>query len=160
MHIVYKEETYKANIILRDFRIKSDWIKFFFRFCMRYCVLTSALWRLSKLKIMISHIMTNDWLDFHVVKQLWKYIQLLFWKSMSNFVLRFFLRSVYIGGNSAGAGSSLVWVICERGHVLLVGKNCSKNSNCKADSVYVVWDSCCITVLHTHTHGNERFSLN
>ena len=40
----------------------------------------------------------------------------------------------------------LTGLICERSHVLLVGKNCSRNSNCKADSVYVVWDSCCITV--------------
>ena len=36
----------------------------------------------------------------------------------------------------------------------------SRNSNFQADSVYAVWDSCCITVLHTHTHGNELFSLN
>ena len=37
--------------------------------------------------------MINDWLDF--AEKLWKYNQWLYWKSMSNFVLRFFLRSVY-----------------------------------------------------------------
>ena len=69
---------------------------------------------------------------------------------------------MYFGGYSAGAGagSSLASVICERSHVLLVGKTCSRNSNCQADSVYAVWDSCCITVLHIRTHGNEHFSLN
>ena len=39
--------------------------------------------------------MINGWLDFHVMKKLWEYIHLLFWYSMSNFALRFFLRSVY-----------------------------------------------------------------
>ena len=32
-------------------------------------------------------------------------------------------------------GSSLAWVICERSHVLLVCKNCSRNSNCQVDLV-------------------------
>ena len=41
MHIVYKEEMYTANVILREFRKNIRlWITFFFRFCMRYCVLT------------------------------------------------------------------------------------------------------------------------
>ena len=39
--------------------------------------------------------MINDRLDIHVLKILWKYIQWLFWNSMSNLVLCFFLRSVY-----------------------------------------------------------------
>ena len=48
-----------------------------------------------------------------------------------------------------------------RRHVLsLVGKNCSRNSNCQADSVYVVWDACCMTFLLTQKHGNKLFSLN
>ena len=59
---------------------------------------------------------------------------------------------MHTGGYSAGAGSSLPWVICERS-VLLVGKNCSKNSNYQADSVYVVWDSCC---RFTHTYTWKR----
>ena len=43
-----------------------------------------------------TQIIFNNWLDFHVVKIFWKYNpNLLFWKSMSNLVLRFFLRSVY-----------------------------------------------------------------
>ena len=65
-----------------------------------------------------------------------------------------------IGGYSAGVGSSHARVIFERSHVLLVGKNCSGNSNCQAYSVYVVCDACCITVLLSHTHGNKPFSLN
>ena len=44
--------------------------------------------------------------------------------------------------------------------VLFVGKNCSRNSNCQTELVGVVWDSCCIAVLHTHIHGSEHFSLN
>ena len=45
---------------------------------------------------------------------------------------------MYIGGYSAGTGLSLARVICEGSHVLLVGKNCLRNSNCQADSVHVV----------------------
>ena len=70
------------------------------------------------------------------------------------------ISNMYIGGYSASAGWSLAGVICERSHILLVGKNCSRTSNCQADLVYVVWESCCIAVLHTHTHGIELFSLN
>ena len=60
----------------------------------------TALWppvfrRLLELKLIVSYIMINDWVDFHVVKKLWKYIQWLFCNSMSNFVLRSFLCSVY-----------------------------------------------------------------
>ena len=60
---------------------------------------------------------------------------------------------MYTGAYSAGAGLSLA---CERSHVLLVGKNCSRNSNCQADSVDVVWDSCCIT-FYTHIHMEANF---
>ena len=74
--------------------------------------------------------------------------------------VRRLISRTYIGGYSASAGSSLARVICERSHVLLAGKNCSRNSNSQADSVYVVWDACCMTFLLTHTHGNKLFSLN
>ena len=70
------------------------------------------------------------------------------------------MSRTYIGGYSAGAGSSLARVIFERNHVLLVGKNCSRNSNCQADSFYVVCDVCCMTVLLYQTHGNKLFRLN
>ena len=74
----------------------------FFEFCMASKVSVSALkgqipkwtqpalWWLLEPKIMIIHILINHWLDFHVVKILWKYIKLLIWKLMSNVVLRFF----------------------------------------------------------------------
>ena len=70
------------------------------------------------------------------------------------------MSRTYIGGYSAGAGSSLARVIFERSHVLLVGKKCSRNSTCRDDSFYVVCDACCMTVLLSHTHGNKLFSLN
>ena len=49
-----------------------------------------------ELKLMLSHIMIHDCLDFHLVKKMWKCIQGLFWNSISNIVLRFVLFSVYI----------------------------------------------------------------
>ena len=48
--------------------------------------------------------------------------------------VRRLMSRTYIGGYSAGAGSNLARFIFERSHVLLVGKNCSRNSNCQADS--------------------------
>ena len=97
MHFVYKEETYIANVILRDFRNQSDWIMFFLSILYEMCVLTlSALWWLSKLKIMACHILINDWLDFRVVKKNVKIYPMVVLKIVSNFVLRVFLRSVYI----------------------------------------------------------------
>ena len=40
--------------------------------------------------------MIKDCLDCHVLKQMWKYIQRLFWNSISNLVLRFLLCLVYV----------------------------------------------------------------
>ena len=41
MPVTYKEKTYKANIILKDFTKELDFgLRFFFRFCMGYCILT------------------------------------------------------------------------------------------------------------------------
>ena len=46
------------------------------------------------------------------------------------------------------------WAIRKRSHFLLMGKNCSRNSNCQADSAFVVWDACCMTFLLTHMETN------
>ena len=105
IHFTYKEEMHLTNICLKDFpkkkkkkkkkrktldgELSSDfvWVK---------AVWSPAFWRLLELKILIRHIVINDCLDFHVVKQMWKYIHRLFCNSISNLLLRFFLRSVYI----------------------------------------------------------------
>ena len=60
--------------------------------------------------------------------------------------VRQLIARTYIGGYSAGGGSSLARVIGERSHVLLVDKNCSKNSNCQDYSVYAECDACCMTL--------------
>ena len=78
--------------------------------------------------------------------------------------VRRLVSRTYIGGYSAGAGSSLAVVIFERSHVLLVFFFFffffPRKSNCQADSFYVVCDACCMTVLLSHTHVNKLFNLN
>ena len=74
-----------ANIILRNF-VKMLTLdgEFSSDFGWGTALWPPAFCRLLALKIMISHIMINDWLDFHVEKKLWKYIHRLFWNSTSN----------------------------------------------------------------------------
>ena len=45
---------------------------------------------------MIRYIKINDLLDFHVVKKCENIFKKLFWNLISNLVLCFFLRSVYV----------------------------------------------------------------
>ena len=87
-----QSDTYLVSIILRDFVKQNQTLEsgFSSNFVWGTSLWFPALWWLLEPKILISHTVINDWLDFHVVKYLWKYIQLLIWKSMSNFMLRSF----------------------------------------------------------------------
>ena len=75
MHFTYIKETNLANFILRIIFKKMQTLDFLLDFVWGTAFRPPAFWRLLELKIMISHIMMNCWLDFHVVKKMWKYIQ-------------------------------------------------------------------------------------
>ena len=63
MHITYKEEPHSVNIILSDvFKMQSLDSGLSSDFVWGTALWPSAFWQLSELKIMISHIMINDWL--------------------------------------------------------------------------------------------------
>ena len=91
-----KEDISLANTIFRVFLKLADLDSgFSMDFVWDTALWPPVFWWRLELKLVISHIIINDWLDFLDVTKLWKVTYTLFWYSMSNFVLRCILRSIY-----------------------------------------------------------------